>query len=100
MTASCSTPLMIGSLSFCASSQDLWVRLRLGFRFVSQPTIVQHGFGITAGLSGAGKDQLARRLKGMAGFLIGRHGPVIWIRLVLLIHHGGHAGEGFSNLLF
>ena len=72
----------------------------LGFCFVGQPTVVQHGFRVTAGLYGAGKDQLASRLKGLTGFLIGRHGPVIWIRLVLLIHHDGHAGEGLAHLLF
>ena len=82
-------------MSYC----DGWVWRGLGFRFIGQSTIVQHGFCVTAGLSGAGKHQLARRLKGLAGFLIGRHGPVIRIRLILLIHHGGHAGEGFPHLL-
>ena len=28
----------------------------LGFCFVGQPTVVQHGFRVTAGLCGAGKD--------------------------------------------
>ena len=33
-----------------------WGDAGLGFCFVGQPTVVQHGFRVTAGLCGAGKD--------------------------------------------
>ena len=76
---------------------EVWRRLGSGFE--SQSAVVQHGFRITTGLRCASKHQLTGRLKGLAGFLIGRHGLVVRIRLILLVHYGGHARQCFADLL-
>ena len=71
--------------------------LRLCFK--GQPTSVQNRFGVAIGLEGAGKDQFAGGLKGVAGFEVCRHRVVVGICLVLCVDHRRHSGEGLADLL-
>ncbi len=64
-----------------------------------QPPCVQQRLGVAAGLLHALEHQIAGRLVGGGLGEAAGHLPVGRIARVLLVHHGGHALEGFAHLV-
>ena len=61
---------------------------------------MQQGLGVAAWLLQALEDQIASRLVSGRGVEVAGHWLVQGVTGILVVHHGGHALEGFGDLGF
>lgn len=61
---------------------------------------MEERLGIAAGLYAAFEDEVAGGFEGGGVVILRRHGAVVWVDLILAIHHLGHALHGVHDLVF